>query len=60
VLDLDVRKARAAGLICWVAKTTDGIDRSVAGAARDRGARVLTSDPDDRQRLDQCLDVIAI
>ncbi|MHB1785423.1 MAG: PIN domain-containing protein [Acidimicrobiales bacterium] len=60
VLALDDRLARAAGQVCGVAETNDVIDASVAIAARDRGARVLTSDPDDLRRLDHHLDVVAI
>jgi predicted nucleic acid-binding protein len=60
VLALDDRQARAAGQICGVAETSDVVDASVAVAARDRGARVLTSDPDDLRRLDHHLDVVAI
>ena len=60
VLVLDDRQARAAGQICGAAATTDLIDASVVVAARDRGARVLTSDPDDLRRLDHRLDVVGI
>ena len=60
VLVLDDHQARAAGQICGVAATTDVVDASVAVAARDHGARVLTSDPDDLRRLDHRLDVVAI
>ena len=60
VLVLDDRQARAAGQLCGLADTTDVIDASVAVAARDLGARVLTSDPDDLRRLDRRLELIAI
>ncbi|MHB8245656.1 MAG: PIN domain-containing protein [Acidimicrobiales bacterium] len=60
VLVLDDHRARAAGQICGVAETTDVIDASVALAAHDHGARVLTSDPDDLRRLDHSLDIVAI
>jgi len=60
VLALDDRQARAAGQICGMADTNDVIDASVAVAAGDRGARVLTSDPDGLRRLDHHLDVVAI
>jgi predicted nucleic acid-binding protein len=52
VIVLDDRQARASGQLCGVADSTDIVDASVAIAARDRGARVLTSDPDDLRRLD--------
>jgi predicted nucleic acid-binding protein len=60
VLVLDDRQARAAGQVCGVAETTDVVDASVAVAARDRGARVLTSDPDDLRRLDSHLDIVTV
>ena len=60
VLVLDDRQARAAGQLCGLADTTDVIAASVAAAARDLGARVLTSDPDDLRRLDRRLELIAI
>jgi predicted nucleic acid-binding protein len=60
VLVLDDHQARAAGQICGVASTADVIDASVAVAARDRGATVLTSDPDDLRRLDHRLDIVTI
>jgi len=66
VLAFDDRQARAAGQLRGVAATSDVIDASVAVAvavavaARDRGAKLLTSDPDDLRRLDHRLDVIPI
>jgi hypothetical protein len=60
VLVLDDRQARAAGQICGVSDTVDIVDASVAVAARNRAARVLTSDPDDLRRLDHHIDVVAI
>jgi predicted nucleic acid-binding protein len=60
VLVLDDRQARAAGQLCGLADTADVVDASLAVVARERGARVLTSDPDDLRRLDRRLDVITI
>lgn len=60
VLVLDDRQARAAGQLCGAAESTDVVDASVAVAARDRGARVMTSDPDDIGRLDSHLDIVTI
>ena len=60
VLVLDDHRARAAGQLCGVAATTDVVDASVAVAARDHGARVITSDPDDLRRLDHRIDIVAI
>ena len=60
VIVLDDRQARASGQLCGVADRTDIVDASVAIATRDRGARVITSDPDDLRRLDHRLDIVAI
>jgi hypothetical protein len=60
VLVLDDRQARAAGQLCGVADSTDVVDASVAVAGRDRGARVITSDPEDLRRLDRRLDIVSI
>jgi hypothetical protein len=60
VLVLDDRQARAAGQLCGVTNSTDVVDASVAVAARDRRARVITSDPDDLRRLDRHLDLVTI
>ena len=60
VLVLDDRRARAAGQLCGVANTAEVVDASVALAARERSARVITSDPGDLQSLDPHLDIVAI
>lgn len=60
VVALDDRQARAAGQLCGAAESTDVVDASVAVAARQRAARVITSDPDDLRRLDRHLDVVPI
>jgi hypothetical protein len=60
VLVLDDRQARAAGQLCGVTNSTDVVDASVAVAARDRRARVITSDPDDLRLLDRHLDLVTI
>ena len=60
VLALDDRQARAAGQLCGVAQSADIVDASVAVAARDRGARVITSDPGDLRLLDRHLDIVTI
>ncbi len=60
VLVLDDHRARAAGQLCGLAETTDVVDASVAVAAREHGAGVVTSDPDDLRRLDHRLDLIAV
>ena len=60
VLVFDHHEARVAEQLCVRVATTDVIDASVAVAARDRGARVLTSDPDDLRHLDHRLDGVPI
>ena len=58
---LDGVVARAAGLLCGRAGTTDVIDASVAvtaaGVARHGDVAIITSDPDDIRRLLSVLDV---
>lgn len=60
VLVLDDRRARAAGQLCGVTDTADVVDASVALAARERSAKVITSDAGDLRSLDPHLDVVAI
>ncbi len=60
VLPLDDHAARAAGQLCGIAGTSDIVDASVAIAARDRHARVLTSDPDDIRRLDHNVAIVPV
>jgi hypothetical protein len=57
---LDDHRARAAGQLCGVAGTTDVIDASVVLCARARGHGVLTTDPEDMQRLDPTLRCIRV
>lgn len=57
---LDDRRARAAGQLCGVKRTSDVIDASVALGARERGERVITSDPKDLRRLDARLELIVV
>ena len=57
---LDSRRARAAGQLCGVTGTRDVIDASVVLCARTRGTVVLTSDPEDLQRLDRQLSLIRV
>ena len=60
VLALDDHQARAAGQLCGVSETSDIVDASVAVAARNRGGRVLTSDPDDLRRVDRHITIVSI
>jgi len=57
---LDDRRARAAGQLCGVKRTSDVIDASVVLGARERSDRVMTSDPDDLGRLDATLELIVV
>ncbi len=49
---LDDARARAAGQLCGVTRTSDVVDASVVLCARARGHGILTSDADDIRRLD--------
>lgn len=60
VASLDDAAARAAGQLCGASGTADVIDASVVVLARQRGLRVVTSDPDDLRRLDPRLDVVVV
>jgi len=60
VVALDDHGARAAGQLCGATATADVIDASVVLAARSRGRRVATSDPDDLRRLDPELTLIVV
>lgn len=60
VVVLDDLRARAAGQLCGAADTADVVDSSVVVAARERGVRIITSDPDDLRRLDRRIDLVAI
>ena len=60
IVTLDDRAARAAGQLCGVAGTSDVIDASVVLCARDRGAAVMTSDPDDLRRLDATIELLVV
>lgn len=51
VVPLDGVRAKAAGLLCAATGTSDVVDASVAGCAREHGDVVVTSDPDDMARL---------
>jgi hypothetical protein len=57
---LDDRRARAAGQLCGVRRTTDIVDASVVLCARARRHRIVTSDPDDLARLDPAATLIVV
>ena len=52
VVPLDGDTARAAGVLCGDARTSDVIDASVVVCARMRPSTIITSDPDDLRKLD--------
>lgn len=57
---LDDHRARAAGQLCGVTRTSDVIDAAVALCAQARRQSVVTSDAEDLLRLDSTLSVIRI
>lgn len=60
VVELDDYRARAAGQLCGRSGTADIVDSSVVVIARERGARIITSDPRDLRKLDPYVDLVAI
>lgn len=60
VVDLDDHTARAVGQLCGVAGVTDVVDASVALCARQRGHKIVTSDPGDLSRIDPGLELVPI
>jgi predicted nucleic acid-binding protein len=60
IVPLDDLAARSVGQLCGTTGTDDITDASVALTARQRGLRVITSDPDDIRRIDTRLDVVPI
>jgi predicted nucleic acid-binding protein len=60
IVPLDDLAARSVGQLCGTSGTADITDASVALTARQRGLRVITSDPDDISRLDIHLEVVPI
>lgn len=58
VQQLDLSEAQAAGVLCAKSRTRDVIDASVALLARRHGAKVVTSDPQDLQRIDPNLELV--
>ncbi len=60
IVPLDRARAEAAGVLCGRARTSDVVDASVVLAAREEGALVVTSDPDDLHRIDPSLPIEAV
>jgi hypothetical protein len=57
---LDDARARAAGQLCGLRRTTDIVDASVVLCARARRHRIVTSDPRDLSRLDPAATLIVV
>jgi PIN domain-containing protein len=60
VVPLDDAAARAAGQLCGVTGTSDVIDASVILCARERGHKIVTSDPQDLRRLDDEIELVRV
>ena len=56
---LDSDEAKAAGVLCGRAQTSDIVDASVVLLARRHHATVVTSDADDLRRIDSTLAIAA-
>ena len=48
---LDVELAKAAGILCRLARTDDPVDALVVASAARRGDDIITTDPDDLRPL---------
>ena len=57
---LDDRRAREAGQLCGVTATTDVIDAAVVLGAKARGHKIVTSDPEDLERLAPGVELIVV
>ena len=60
IIPLDEQLARACGELCGATDTADVIDASVVILARERGDRIVTSDPHDLRQLDPACIIIPI
>lgn len=60
VVPLDGQLARFCGELCGASNTSDIIDASVVILARQRRDTIITSDPNDLQRLDPAAHIIRI
>jgi len=59
-VEWDVPSARAAGVLCGRTGTADVVDASVVLCARERGHRVVTSDPGDLSAVDPGLPLTVV
>jgi hypothetical protein len=57
VLPLSDARARAVGVLCGLARTSDVVDASVVVCAREHQCAVVTGDPDDLELLDPALEL---
>ncbi len=57
---LDSQRACAAGQLCGRTRTKDIIDASVVVAGREHHGKIVTSDPDDLERLDPRAELILV
>ena len=60
IVPLDEPLARACGELCGATGTADIIDASVVILAKQRGDRIVTSDPRDLRRLDPTCAIIPL
>jgi predicted nucleic acid-binding protein len=60
IVPLDEQLARFCGELCAAANSADVIDASVAILARERREPIVTSDPNNLQRLDPAAQIISI
>ncbi len=60
IVPLDGELSRACGELCGIAGTSDVIDASVVLTAKERNDVIVTSDPDDLQRLDPAVNLVRI
>jgi predicted nucleic acid-binding protein len=57
VVDLDEPSAKLLGLLLAATGTSDPVDAHIVALARKHGWPVLSSDPDDLQRIDKAVEV---
>ncbi len=57
---LDENLSRSCGELCGATGTSDVIDASVVVLARERHDIIVTSDPDDLQRLDPKASIVCV
>jgi predicted nucleic acid-binding protein len=58
VWPLDLDEAQATGVLCGVSASRDIVDAHVVLLARQHGAVIVTSDPDDLKRIDAGVELV--